>query len=82
MANAHVCGYRIIITTHVYPPIPDRRFDWCATFSDYDEGSPVGYGATEQAAIDDLHENAEADAEFNAWRASPEGVAYYATGAR
>ncbi len=48
-----------IVTHYVYPPIPIRQFDWSAVDGDtYDgaEGShcPIGYGATEQAAIDDL----------------------------
>lgn len=50
-----------IVTEHVYPPIPDRRFDWLAyrdgaepPDSDGVGGSPFGYGPTEQAAIDDL----------------------------
>lgn len=42
-------------TEHVYPPIPDRSCDWSAIDSDhYDEGEPIGRGATEQEAIDDL----------------------------
>ena len=49
-----------IETTFVYPPIPDRNFDWCAidgdTFCCAECHSPVGYGATEQAAIADLLE--------------------------
>jgi hypothetical protein len=43
-----------IKTSYVYPPIPWRGFDWCATFGDYDLGDPQGFGATEQEAIDDL----------------------------
>lgn len=45
-----------IRTTYVYPPIPDRRFDWSAIDDDtYDgEGCPVGRGATEEEAIQDL----------------------------
>lgn len=45
-----------ILTDFVYPPIPIRKFDWSAIDGDtYDgEGCPVGYGATEQEAIDDL----------------------------
>lgn len=35
-------------------PIPDRRFDWEAIEEDYDLGSPMGFGATEQEAIADL----------------------------
>lgn len=47
-----------IITEHVYPPIPERGFDWSAVRDGYD-GAPdshclVGRGPTEQAAIDDL----------------------------
>lgn len=44
---------------HVYPPIPIRSFDWCATLDEYD-GAPdagrqcVGNGATRQEAIDAL----------------------------
>ena len=40
--------------TFVYPPIPVRHFDYCATRPGYDEGSPIGYGSTETAAILDL----------------------------
>ena len=54
-----------IRTTCIYPPIPIRSFDWCAVDDDtYDaewddergfhSSCPIGYGATEQAAIDDL----------------------------
>jgi hypothetical protein len=45
-----------IKTNFDYPPVPDRRFDWSAIDDDtYDgPGSPVGYGETEVAAIDDL----------------------------
>ena len=45
-----------IVTNYVYPPIPIRQFDWSAIDDDtYDgEGCRIGYGATEQEAIDDL----------------------------
>ncbi|MFA6984609.1 MAG: hypothetical protein WC213_00185 [Arenimonas sp.] len=45
-----------IVTNYVYPPIPIRQFDWSAIDDDtYDgEGCLIGYGATEQEAIDDL----------------------------
>lgn len=44
-----------IKTSNIYPPIPDRRFDWCATTDNYDgEGSPIGYGRSEEDAIEDL----------------------------
>jgi len=48
------------IKTHYDPPpIPPRDYDWCAYDDDtYDgtPGQPIGWGATEQAAIDDLLE--------------------------
>lgn len=43
-----------IVTSHIYPPIPDRRFDWCAYFDGEEEKGGYGYGRTEQEAIDDL----------------------------
>lgn len=45
-----------IKTQCICPPIPVRSFDWCAVDDDtYDgPGCPIGYGATEQEAIDDL----------------------------
>lgn len=48
-----------IRTEFVYPPIPSRAFDWCAVDDntyDGDGHSPIGYGPTEQDAIDDLIE--------------------------
>ena len=48
------------IVTHYEPkPIPDRRSDWDAIDDDTYDGAedshcPVGRGATEQEAIDDL----------------------------
>ena len=53
---------RKIITDHWAKPIPLRQFEWSATFADYEGGGPIGYGTTEQAAIDDLLAN---DAEDN-----------------
>lgn len=43
-----------IITSHVYPPIPDRRFDWCAYRDGQEELGNYGYGQTKEAAIADL----------------------------
>lgn len=52
-----------IHTSFDYPPIPIRSMDWSAVTDDYDcdcdEGGyfsrdPVGRGATEQEAIDNL----------------------------
>ncbi len=49
---------RKINTEFVYPPIPYRGSDWMATYDDYDGAPdiscPMGKGATEQEAIDDL----------------------------
>ena len=43
-----------IETSFVYPPIPIRTCDWQATFDNYEPGDPIGWGATEQEAIEDL----------------------------
>lgn len=43
-----------IIVTHEPPPIPMRRFDYCAVRGDWDLGDPMGFGATEEEAIADL----------------------------
>lgn len=45
-----------IVTTFNYPPIPIRNYDWSAIREHYDEGDPIGYGTTEQEAIQDLLE--------------------------
>ncbi len=47
-----------IVTTHVYPPIPTRSFDWTAHYDGFEEGD-YGYGRTEAEAIKDLVENCE-----------------------
>jgi hypothetical protein len=52
-----------IVTNYWAKPIPDRRFDWSATYDDYDcdcdgdgffTSSPTGHGATESDAVIDL----------------------------
>jgi hypothetical protein len=50
-----------IKTAYWAPPIPDRSGDWSAVTEDYDLGSPIGLGSTEQKAIDDLLEQIETD---------------------
>ena len=45
-----------IITDNVQPPIPSRNFDWSAVRDGYEEGDLIGYGESEQAAIDVLIE--------------------------
>lgn len=51
---------RKIVTDLVYPPIPDRRFDWSAVTEDYDAADdchpPIGRGRTEAEAVADLLE--------------------------
>ena len=47
---------REIETRHIYPPIPARQYDWEAIREGWDIGEPIGYGATEQEAINDLLE--------------------------
>ena len=55
-----IAGLRVVIeTANTRPPIPERKYDWCATTSDYEPGHPVGHGATEEAAIADLIEKLE-----------------------
>jgi hypothetical protein len=57
---------RPINTSHVYPPISYRTFDWCAWFDDVgEEASPRGWGATEQEAIDDLLEMEDDDEDLD-----------------
>lgn len=48
-----------IKTSFDYPPIPIRQFDWSAIDDNYDLGSPIGHGATEQEAIQDLLDQIE-----------------------
>jgi hypothetical protein len=43
-----------IRTSYIYPPIPIRQFDWSAVDDNYEPGDPIGYGATEQEAIENL----------------------------
>jgi hypothetical protein len=55
------CRCKEIATRFDPKPVPDRRWDWSAWQpANYDLGSPTGYGATEQEAIDDLKEQLEA----------------------
>lgn len=48
-----------IITRWVNPPIPERGFDWCATFEGYEPGEPIGYGRSEQDAVSALFDSRE-----------------------
>jgi hypothetical protein len=53
-----VNGHKIV-TQFWAKPIPTARWDWSATEEEYDYGRPIGTGATEQEAIDDLLEKLE-----------------------
>jgi hypothetical protein len=48
-----------IVTTHEKPPVPVRIWDWEACLEDWDLDDPIGYGETEQDAIEDLLEKLE-----------------------
>lgn len=54
-----------IKTEFIFPPIPDRRFDWSAIDADRYDGAPdagkqyIGYGPTEAAAVADLKQQLE-----------------------
>jgi hypothetical protein len=50
-----------IETTHVQPPVPFRHMDWQATYKGYEPGAPIGYGATEQQAIEDIKDQSHAN---------------------
>ena len=55
-----------IRTIHIFPPIPIRKYDWCAVDNDtFDAENPatvVGYGSTKEEAIADLlHQIEEAN---------------------
>lgn len=43
-----------IVTKYDPPPISDRDHDWSACLEGASEDDPVGFGPTEQAAIEDL----------------------------
>lgn len=51
----------IIRTDYWAKPIPQRQFDWEAVTDNYEPGQPIGYGRTEQEAIDDLREKLESN---------------------
>lgn len=48
-----------IVTSFVYPPIPCRDWDWQAVFEGFEPGDAVGWGQTEQQAIENLLESME-----------------------
>jgi len=48
-----------INTEWVYPPIPNRNYDWAATLEGYESGDYIGYGPTEEKAKENLIEQLE-----------------------
>ena len=50
-----------IVTRHVNPPIPIRNHDWEAIRDGWDEGDPIGTGATEREAVQDLLDQEEGE---------------------
>jgi len=57
---------RKIVTSHVYPPIPIRQWDWCAFLDGQEEDGPYGWGRTEEEAIAELEQYL--DDESERWR--------------
>ncbi|HET6198246.1 MAG TPA: hypothetical protein VFE12_20955 [Acetobacteraceae bacterium] len=60
-----------IRTDYVHPPIPDRRYDWSAIDRDTYDGAPdagcgntIGFGRTEQEAVEDLLELFESGSDW------------------
>lgn len=47
---------RDIELSYVYPPIPERSFDWRATRKGWEPGEPYGMGGTPVIALADLLE--------------------------
>lgn len=43
----------------LFPPIPNRRFDWAARRHNYEPDMPIGYGKTPILALADLLEAEE-----------------------
>ena len=40
-----------LVLNHIYPPIPDRRFDWGASLDDDPERGYLGFGRTPTEAV-------------------------------
>lgn len=39
---------------YVFPPIPTREFDWCASLGDWEPGVKHAYGRSKQIAVANL----------------------------
>ena len=57
-ASVEIDG-RTVRTSYWIKPVPTNAFDWEAALDGYEPGDTVGYGPTEQAAIEDLREQIE-----------------------
>ena len=62
-----------IITHYVYPPIPDRSFDWSAVRDGYEPGCPIGRGPTKAEAIQDLLDTESDNLEWSSSHARDHG---------
>ena len=52
---------KTILIHYEHPPIPDRSYDYVALFQGEEECAKYGYGATPQAALQDLIETHQED---------------------
>jgi hypothetical protein len=50
---------RRVVVDLLAPPVPDGRWDWRATWADYEPGDPQGFGATYEAALNDFRNQVE-----------------------
>ncbi len=51
-----------IKTRNIFPPIPNRNFDWSACLDGHEESGVYGFGETEHIAVADLVEQLMEDA--------------------
>ena len=54
---------KTIKTYYEFPPIPIRKFDWCAWYDGEEERRHYGWGKTPAEAIADLQEEYPEDGE-------------------
>jgi hypothetical protein len=57
--TTHTLHGLTIHTSYDPKPIPIRGYDWSAIEDSYEPGMPVGYGRTEEKALEDLLEQLE-----------------------
>lgn len=48
------CQPADVVTQYICPPIPDRRWDWCAYRKGEEESGNYGWGRTAQEAVEEL----------------------------